>query len=472
MPPSTVETAATHRAEGRQVALFFRCWAVVVFYDRAVRGTNDSAWSVAIVLAATAVVLWPESLAAVTALSAVHLTWYLQGYTARADMHWHVAALLHLAVVTWVVGTLVRQRRVPRVGDMHGALAPVARWLVVVGLFSAGFAKLNTGFLDPSTSCAVDMFLYQRTAFPYSLLPDAPWAYRAAMGLTLVSEMGSPLLLLWRRTRPAGFVLGFTFLFIIGTNPVGYLFEFAGLFLAMSLFFAAPDTIGRGLDEVGRFLPTGWLPKKTGSRGRAALTAALVACALVLALGWGRLDMRDLRLEVCRVVFVVGVLALSLVLVAGRGRWPARALPLAPQPRILLLVPLIFLLGELTPYIGLKHAPTMTMAANLAVSSEFDNHLLVHPIPRWSFNRVVTIRSSSDKHLERGTRMVWLAFADYLAEHPRISVEFEVEGKVEQVARAGEDPRFQHPSMLPELLHLDDVRYPRASPKCSHRFPR
>ena len=67
--------------------------------------------------------------------------------------------------------------------------------------------------------------------------------------------------------------------------------------------------------------------------------------------------------------------------------------------------------------------------------------------------------------------MVWIAFADYLARRPEVSVEFEVDGQVETVARAKDDPRFQQTSILPALLRLGQEHYPTRTPRCGHEAP-
>lgn len=460
----------------RQLSLFFGIWAVVVFYDRAVRGTTDTWWSVAIVLCAGLVVMRPRAAGRVGLLSAVHLAWYVAGYTRRADVHWHVAALLHLSVLLALLLLGLRHRRAPTFAELHPAIAPVARWIFVIGVLAAGFAKLNTGFVDPATSCAVDLFRYQRTVLPYALLPDAPWSRALAIVVTLMAELGAPLLLLCRATRPAGFVLTFGFFLLIGTNPVGYLYEFAGLFVALALFFAGPDVVDQGLRTVAlgvRATMAPLLPVLVHLRlVRMPLLLLGAVAAGVLAFGSGPLDAHVLRLYVCRVVFVVGLAGLSVVLIAGsRGRTSPR-LPILPRPLLLLWVPAVFLAGEITPYIGLKHTPTMTMAANNALSTQFSNHLIVNPVPAWSFNRVVTIRHSSDRGLKAGFQMVWVAFASYLAAHPEATVRFEVDGKIETVTRVGDDPRFQRRSVLPALLRLGQEHYPVRTPRCGHPPPR
>ena len=462
----------------RQLALFFRVWAFVVFCDRAVRGTSDTVWSVAIVLSAGLLFQRPGSVGRVALLSAVHFTWYLRGYAARADIHWHIAAMMHLTFLVGIGWSWLRDRRSPRLASLYPSVAPVARWVFAICMVSAGFAKLNTGFMDPSVSCAVALLEFQRTVFPYSLIPNTPVMQWVAMVSTIVAEIGAPLLLLVRPLRLAGYVLTVGLFVFIGTNPVGYLFEFAGEFLAFSIFYASPAWIAAGLDGVapvrGLLAPL----SRLFSGGRAVRRLLLQAVGLaglgVLVFGTGVLDLRDVRLEACRAVYVVGLGLFTALLAIGavmvKDREPR--LSVLPSPWFLVGVPLVFLAGEVSTYIGLKHIPTMTMAGNNATSTAWSNHLLVNPVPRWDFNRLVRIKASSDKRLQRGEEMVWLRFSDWMARHPRATVDYVVDGVPVHAEGAPDgkrvDPTFER-SVWPGLLRLDSQVFPRRSPDCGHR---
>ena len=486
----------------RQLALFFRVWAFVVFCDRAVRGTSDAGWSVAIVVCAALLMLRPGSVTRIALLSAVHLAWYLRGYAERADIHWHIAGMMHLTCLLAIGAAWLRVQRPPRLSDLHPAVAPVARWLFAIGLMSAGFAKLNNGFFNPEVSCAVALLEFQRTNFPFWLIPNVPITQWVAMVSTVLAELGAPLLLLFRPTRTAGYAVALGLCLVIGLNPVAYLFEFAGEFLAMSIFFASPARIAAGLDAlapVRGLLAQGLLaqgllaqgllaPLRRIARFSAGGSAYLLGRPVrglavgllgllglgVLVFGWGSFDFRIVRLEVCRAVYVVGLGLYAVVLGIGtvmvRAREPR--LQVLPTPWFVAVVPLIFLGGEVCTYIGLKHIPTMTMAANNATSTAWSNHLLVNPVPAFEFNRVVRIKQSSDKRLKAGQEMVWLRFSDWIARHPRATVDYVVAGVPGHAEGALEgsraDARFVR-SIWPGLLRLDSQVFPRRSPDCSHR---
>lgn len=458
---------------GRHVQLFFVAWSIVVLYDRAVRGSTDSAWSAAIVACCALLVANPRSVVCAGLLAGVHLTWYLQGYVERANVHWHVAAMVHLAILLSIGAELVRGRRVPQLADLHATLAPVLRAAFVILVFAGGFAKLNAGFLDPELSCAVALVEFQRTVFPLSLVPPWPWLDTAAIGLTLVAELGAPLLVLARVTRPLGLAITLGFFALVGVNPVNYLFEFAGEFVAMSVFFVAPATAAAGLAVVvpaaRSFVPAVVL------RSRWARFIAPLAMGAVT---WDRgpLDLRDARLGLCRLSFVVGVGAIAAVLGIGARRRrgaPAAGLSVLPERGLALAVPLLLAAGEATPYLGLQHAPTMTMAGNLVISAAFSNHLVVSSVPTFEFNRVVRVVASSDPRLPRGTKQAWIAFSDWMARHPKAVVDYVVQGdhtlQHAPAAVGGVRPgRAFRSSPWPTVLRLDSQHIRLRSQRCGH----
>src|SRR6185503_9362380 len=98
-----------------------------------------------------------------------------------------------------------------------------------------------------SVSCGAIFYQYQRTTFPYSLLPGAEWAERAAIAAARGSELGGAPLLVHPRTRKLGALVAGVLLFLLGTNPVGRLYEFASIFLSLfTLGFTWPRlSLGR-----------------------------------------------------------------------------------------------------------------------------------------------------------------------------------------------------------------------------------
>ena len=433
------ELAPSHRS---QTTLFFVLWTAAVLSDRFVRQVNESWLSIFWVVLGLWFLIRPRSPYRFAAFSLAHLTWYASNYLDGSMIHWTIAAIIHLIYIFSFIAHVLRTRQFPKSNnDLRPSLLPLGRWTFFVAVFAAGFAKLNRGFLDPDLSCASVIYAYQRTVPGFGLfLPDATWGHTFAIWLTVVCELAAPVLLLFSRTRKFGAVLALGFFFLVGINPINKLYEFAGLFVALSMWFAPPMVIHNYLSTTNNFFRT----KKLRYFGTSKLSTyiqrfffqtaiILLLVLLVFAdnepyLGW--------RHYICRIVWVAGMVGVIFPIVLSWLVTPSTRDSIRsfiPRDWWILAVILLFVANEVTPYLGLKHSPTMTMAGNLNITSEHSNHIIVQNIPNFEFGREVKILSSSDKRLRRGRYMVSLAFFDYLSNNPDTDVRFTIDGKEEHL---------------------------------------
>jgi hypothetical protein len=471
--PTFVNTTAheVRDASSTHAHLFFRCFAMVIFFDRAVRGTTHGWLAFAITCTALFVVVNPRSRAGLLALTLSHVVWFTKGYKNDAMVHWLIGFLGNATFLLAVLLLLVRSaraRRWPTNVDVFRAAAPAIRMVFFIGLVSAGFAKMNGGFLNPKLSCGALYYLFQTTFFPFTILPTADWAQMGAISFTVVAEFVAPFFLLVRATRPFAVVVLVTFLFSIGTNPENQLYEFAGLFLVYLLAYLPTDAFAISLHR----LHASAQPRMRAARARidgtvVVITLAIIGGFFVYAgdIAWLHLP----RLWVCRALFAVTVPLLFTLGVRAFFRTRDRRLAFFPRHVALLVVPLFFFVNEALPYVGLPHMPTMTMAGNVNITAGFSDHRIVRQVPRFDFNRTVTIVKSNNARVGAGVTMPWLVFAHHLAERPNTEVTFKVDGKEEHVTRSGDDPRFQSTSWMVPLFRLGPIHIHRGSAGCGNK---
>lgn len=470
-PSSPTASRGTSSALEDHAALYFRCFAMVLFFDRAVRGTTHSWHVFATTVFALAVIVNPRSRAALFLLAVSQATWFLNGYARDAMVHWGIGFLGCVTVLLALLassGRAWRTRCWPSNVDLFATMAPALRAIFFIGLTSAGFAKLNGGFLDPKLSCGALYYTFQSTFFPFTFLPTDPWALKGAIAFTIFAELIAPFFLLVRFTRPFAVVVVATFLFMIGTNPENQLYEFAGLFLTYLLAFAPPERFSRLHREIASLLDLALSVLGMRNYPRVMLLLGTVIGGFMLFAGdikWLHLP----RLWVCRGLFVVVVPIIAASL--ARSLWFGRAsrLQVIPRPLVLTLVPLFFLVNEGLPYVGLPHMPTMTMAGNVNINRGYSDHLLVKEVPPFDFNRLVTIRESNNARVGAGVTMPWLVFAHHLAERPETDVRFSIDGVEEHIPRSGADPRFQSTSWLVPIFRLGPTYVTRRSIGCGNK---
>lgn len=432
-------TAHEHRHR-----LFAVSWAICLLFDLSNRGLIDTPAQACATLGALSVLLWPRATILLVSTCAAYIANVVTHPGDFLFVHWYFDVLVcAVVVVGWLDRAWSLQSLSVPGGALLDALAPAARTLVLLAIGAAGLAKLNRAFLDPDQSCASALYLSQASAPVFRwVLPDATWARRIAIGLTLVAELWVPVAMLSRRTRPAAMAVATLFFFLLSINPINHLYEFACPMLALLILFTPDGALqaasarvephGRALRWLGRLAAVAWVAWLVGSgSGRGPWLA---------------------RAQSCRVLVWLGLPALLAAYLGSlpphRERLHLRTLLCGGAPAAWLL-PLLMLANEASPYLGFPHQPTFTMASDLRSLHGLSNHLLLEP-PPLPLNDTVEIVGSTDPFLRtvhrEDARMSWLTLRWVLSRRPEARVRMRVGGgPVEIVPRVGDDPRLSQP---------------------------
>ena len=413
--------------------LFARMWAAAALAHLAGNPFYGDVWPrpsavgvalLAVGVAAVVVLARPAHRAMLVLAAAVPLSAALEAPV--LGNHWLLAAAVSLAYVA--------------TAGRWELFTPAARWTLVVFYAFAAFAKLNTGFLDPNTSCAV---FYANQALTAARLPALPPAGAEAAALivaTIVAEASVPVLLVMPRTRHAGVLLGLAFHGLVSLNVAQHFYDFTAVLLALFVLFLSED-VGEAAERMIASVPERW--RRMAWAGIAALGLAVT---FVNVTPPGPVSTWFLK----RLSFVAWLPYLALVTwlivrarAAERPSWR-----LAPAAAI--VVGLVFVNG-LTPYLELKTAYGFNMYANLVTTNGRSNHLLVRrtlPVRR-DQERPVEILFSSDRRLGRyaaqGYLLPWPSFRAFLAAHPDVSVTYRRDGETLSLQRASDRPDLVAP---------------------------
>jgi len=122
--------------------------------------------------------------------------------------------------------------------EVFHQVAPILRVQTVIVYWWAAVQKLNWDYLDPGVSCAAHLHREIASFLPF--LPTGDWAIYGAIYGSLLLELGIPVLLLIRRTRPYGFFFGVVFHLWLSIHPAGGIYSFSGLLFALYFLFL-PD---------------------------------------------------------------------------------------------------------------------------------------------------------------------------------------------------------------------------------------
>ena len=301
--------------------------------------------------------------------------------------------------------------------------APTARAALLTAYSWAAFAKLNTGFLDPETSCAVVYASQSLRAI--GLGPIRGAAAHVLPFLVLAIELAVPMLLLGRRTRAVGIALAITFHVLISWDLDQHFYDFTAVLAALFTLFAGAERVSL-LDDLLHRPAVRW---PTVVRTLLALMAVAVLVSGVTP-SW---QMRQLTV---RLAFLIWV-PISLLLIVWsfrQARFPGVPLRLAPRAAAGVALVAVVALNGAAPYLGLKSGYAFNMYANMRIVPGGSNHLVVPE--RWAvgsaYDDFVVVTSTDDPQLLPYVSEQLLvparSLGDYLSEHPTTTVTAERQG--------------------------------------------
>lgn len=362
--------------------------------------------------------------------------------------HVNVEIACNLLLIAAIGYSIAHRDRYPTDDDCFELVRPVLQVTMIAIYIMAGFAKLNTDFLNPGVSCVGDMMHDLRTVagirVPLVNLPAGPFliagvgliaaalvttrrpgrvvrpATRAgAFGLivapgvlTLGLAPGAPakaaalgilamscVVILWEFVggmlltvpRFQGLLLGFSWMMHATLSFIGFVHFGA---LAFALLFAFVPAPYMDLMTSGVRLP---LLHRTMPRTYAFFGINVLAGVLS---GLGERLPAAILFNLAALVMLWPVLR-SLAAQAPRLTWPGVPIGSRLTPAWLYALPVLLVLHGLTGYVGLRTAGNFTMFSNLRTEGPRANHLLLgsNPLKVWGYQEDVVHFTAFDNRL-------------------------------------------------------------------------
>ena len=298
--------------------------------------------------------------------------------------------------------------------DPWAWLSVTGRWLLL-GFYSfAAFAKLNTGFLDPTVSCGV---FYANQSLSSFGLPT--FAGESPMGMVAIAgpvmtELSVPILLAFTRTRRAGVLLALVFHSIISLDLGQHFYDFTAALVVLLCLFLPESTTSCFEDRASR-------PTLLRS------VALVVAWMVVLASLVPPVLPTIVILKLLGFAAWVPVAAWLIVRTARAGLGPA-PLPMRLRGAAAWVLLAVVVSNGLTPYLEVKTSLGFNMYANLVTVAGDTNHLVVRRTAHLSAvqDDLLEVVESKDDGLahyaDEGYLLPRRNLLDYLARHPGVSV--------------------------------------------------
>lgn len=425
--------------------VFAALWAAGTLFH--IASYNQWGQSRPLVIAAALVLIWPRSVLLLLALASLQIgfAWHEAPFIPN---HYLFAALVNLSILMAVVIRAVRRERVLDGGGLVELFGPAVRISLVLLYAFVVLHKLNADFFDPAVSCGAMFYGEQRSRFPW--LPDSQAMNVVAIVLAIGIEAAIGVLLLFRRTRHAGIVVGGLFHWFLAVTPGDRFYNFSALLLALFALFASPSLLARGLDRLG---PAGWT---TATR----LTLALMGSAAIIGKFFPALMGGDrfMAFQLLWAVYGMAVVGAWVALMRRTQRTDARPALRLTAP-VLAVIPLAVVINGFTPYVGLKTETSWAMFSNLRTEGGASNHyLLPSSLQVFDFQqRLVQVHDSSDRYLRLvASRHQYLPLFE-IQRRQQALVTFSDGTGVTVSGRAGDLVSGEVPEWKRKLLHFRPV---------------
>lgn len=412
-------------------------WALLQPEPRAI--TNA-----AVLIAAFALLIKPGSTPRLLIVGALQILDYINMLPVQSNHY-----TMHLFLNLSLIGAFLWFKAIGQGGEglaqrLYGVYAPVGRYLLLMMYFYGIFHKINVDWLDPQVSCAVS--LYTMLPLPFGLHNWEVGYYGAIYG-TFFIEGVAGILLCVPRYKWYGFALGVPFHMAIGITGYAWYIDFSSIALALYVLFMADELakrLGTALEggAVARFMDA------VKRNGQTILTGGVIVglglWALAGALQAAGANPKGLFYQpefqiFCQVLWVLysGTLYLGVL-------WLLRDTAITGVPKTgrmwvtvpvgFMIIPVLFFLNGLSPYLGLKSESSIAMYSNLHTEGGVSNHLLFPTLPYVfdDLSNVITIVDSNDRELNELSRskmqLVEPHFLRLMAQKPDAVVTYTVNG--------------------------------------------
>ena len=368
-------------------SLFVHLWAVaslihLISFPEDVRLHQPISWLAGV--AAVAIFIFPRSILLFILLLLFRIVDVAQWIPFVAN-HILFEFLLNIGMLMAVLWSVFRQWRrseagVPDFSDaevrekIYRSFAPLARVSLLLLYFFAVLHKLNWDYLNPAISCGSHL-LNGIAASRLTFMPEGDWVQLSAVWGTLLFEAGIPLLLLFRRTRAAGILIGMGFHFFLSIHPHQGIYSFSVLMFALYGLFVPADFPEKLQHVLDKLVLKPW--RQTAPILKVLMIGTILVLATLAWINWQhKLYVAGFLYWSAWAISAMFIYAAVLLKHGGLGSVKSSGM-LRISTKAFWLVPAVIFLNGVSPYLGLKTESSFSMFSNLRTEGGRTNHLFI-----------------------------------------------------------------------------------------------
>lgn len=340
-------------------------------------------------------------------------------------------------VILWLISLCIVLSILVKGDDWLAVFVPAARATLVIAYSFIAFSKLNTAFLDPSTSCAPILASEIGSMAGITIVGNGPMSYLAIYG-SLIAELAIPIMLLTRMRFGVAFALGFHFL--LALEPRGHIYDFSSTLVPLFLLFLPDDVALHARKRFGR------LAQLVSQGDRPLLIGLLLLSVQVLLL------MTDLPTWLLAypiwLMYGAGAVLLAADYARSRSSTETAPRPLGRIHPVLVVVVLLTALNGLTPYLEIKTGFGFNMYSNLLTARGESNHLLVPGTLHLSDTQDVMVRVIDTND----AALAYYIEEDLLIPIPSVRNYLEGNPNVQAILQVGSERVVVEPGSIPTIL--------------------
>lgn len=415
-----------------QFNIFTILWSIATLFHMAYAGVFDMKLNYSLLtLAALFVIYRPGSVPGFIILILLQL-YDIFFLMPGVNNHWLFTCFVNITILTVLVHLFLKYRSFTiDAGSWYQQFAPIVRIEVLILYFYAVFHKLNSDFFNPSVSCATELLKYQNLPF----VPLTSEIFVASGYFTVIIETVIPLLLVFKRTRKPGLLIGVVFHSILAYSSYNGYFDFSSMMFALYFLFTGPDFAVYLKNKWQALRNVKFFNRFSVTRLLITLVVILAVMGLIHKLNYALPDFPDFNLYCYWLIY--NLVFLYFIIKYCLQKSPSEPGIFSLYHRLHWIFPVIVFLNGLSPYLGLKTENSFSMFSNLRTEGGVTNHYLI-PASFQIFDyqrEYVEILASSDPFLQSAADekklMVLFHFNDYIHSKKPRYVEYIYQGKKE-----------------------------------------
>lgn len=349
--------------------------------------------------------------------------------------HWLFTTFVNLTIIQALIFLIFKKKTLNiNKGELLEMFAPVLRIELIIMYFFVVFLKLNSHFFIPDVSCATAL-LHTQILPPFIEL--TPLMFKLNAYFTIFIELLIPTLLIFKRTRNWGLLIGLVFHCLLAYNTYNAYADYSSMVFALYFLFISPQFSANAVAIWRKFKTNPFFAGHFSFPRLFMIAGALfLVFVCIHVLTKILVDYHEFNLYFFWTGFSIIFIGLFIsYMFKYKSNLDVENHYFKLPHLFFIIIPALVFLNGICPFLGLKTENSFSMFSNLRTEGGISNHYIM-PVSFQIFDYqkdLIEITSSSDPYLQKSADenklMVFSHFQSYVEEDQPERVEYIHHGK-------------------------------------------